>query len=306
VITGDKGVGKSCLLSTSTNKSCGIINVKVQPGRSGDDIIRASLQSLVNMPFHFIPPHDSARRVVFWYQLFSFGNTPTIIINAAERIRGQEFASLTGAVRTLVDDYKLRVIVDGSPNSLDESLLNTGRALILDIKPMTKDRIWSLPQLQELLFIVNTADNLGDIMWAVLGGIPAKYEKVWKKFEFLRISKDSVDTKQLIGELLCDEISSAIEIVRDAKTKSNMKEIIKLFDKEMNGIVYEQLTDKDLTRPTPDKVFHKIKKDKVCMLIPASNAIGIVLRHNLSKEPTLETLAKLVLPVVETHMKAKP
>jgi hypothetical protein len=30
VITGDKGVGKSCVLSTSTNKSCGIINVKVQ------------------------------------------------------------------------------------------------------------------------------------------------------------------------------------------------------------------------------------------------------------------------------------
>ena len=91
VITGDKGVGKSCLLSTSTNNTCGIINVKVPPGKSGDDfIIRASLQSLVNMPFDFIPPYDSARRVIFWYQLFSFGNTPTIIINATERKIGQE------------------------------------------------------------------------------------------------------------------------------------------------------------------------------------------------------------------------
>jgi hypothetical protein len=143
-------------------------------------------------------------------------------------------------------------------------------------------------------------------MWAVLGGIPAKYEKVWRKFKRLRQSKDSVDAKQLIGELLCDEIYSAIEIVRDAKTKSTMTEIIDLFDKGINGIVCEQLTNKGLTRPTPDKAFHKIKKDKASMLIPASNAIGIVLRHNLSKEPTLETLAKLVLPVVETHMKAKP
>jgi len=79
------------LLSTSTNNTCGIINVKVPPGKSGDDfIIRASLQSLVNMPFDFIPPYDSARRVIFWYQLFSFGNTPTIIINATERKIGQE------------------------------------------------------------------------------------------------------------------------------------------------------------------------------------------------------------------------
>jgi hypothetical protein len=54
---------------------------------------------------------------------------------------GQEYASLTGAVRTLVDDYKLRVIVDGSPNSLDESLLNTDRAHVIEIKPMTKDMI---------------------------------------------------------------------------------------------------------------------------------------------------------------------
>jgi hypothetical protein len=301
VITGDKGVGKSCLLSTSTNKTCGIINVKVQPGKSGDDIIRASLQSLVNMPFDFIPPHDSARRVVFWYQLFSFGNAPTIIINASERKIGQESASLTGAVRTLVDDYKLRVIIDGSPNSLDESLLNTKRASVLDIKPMTKDMIWSLPQLQEFLSIVNKADNLGDIVWAVLGGIPADYEKVWRDFERLRLSKDSIDAKQLIGELLCDEISSAIKIVEDSKTKFNMKEIIKLFDKEQNAIIKRQLTDKDLTRPTPDKVFHEIKKDKIFMLVPASNAIGIVLHHNLSTEPTIDTLEKLVLPVVETH-----
>jgi hypothetical protein len=160
---------------------------------------------------------------------------------------------------------------------------------------MTKEMIWSLPQLQEFLSIVNKTDNLADIAWAVLGGIPADYEKVWKKFEFLRISKDSADAKQLIGELLCDEISSAIEIVEDAKTKSNMKEIFRLFDKENNGIVRHQLTDKDLTRPTPDKVFHKIERNGIFTLVPASNAIGIVLRHNLLQKPTLQKLEELVI-----------
>jgi hypothetical protein len=295
VVTGDKGVGKSCLLSTSTNKTCGIINVKASPGDKDKDIIRASLQSLVNMPFDFIPPHDSARRVVFWYQVFSFGNTPTIIINATERKIGQESASLTGAVRTLVDDYKLRVIIDGSPNSLDESLLNTKRASVIDIKPMTKDMIWSLPQLQEFLSIVNKADNLADIVWAVLGGIPADYEKVWKKIEFLRLSKDSVDAKQLIGELLCDEIYAAIKIIEDAKTKSDMIEIIDLFDKGINGIVRHELTAKKLIRSTPDKVFHEVERNGIAILTPASNAIGIVLRHNLLQKPSLEKLEELVI-----------
>jgi len=60
---------------------------------------------------------------------------------------------------------------------------------------MTKDMIWSLPQLQEFLSIVNKTDNLGDIVWAVLGGIPADYEKLWGKNEFLSLSKDSIDAK---------------------------------------------------------------------------------------------------------------
>jgi hypothetical protein len=246
------------------------------------------------MPFDFIPPYDSARRVIFWYYIFSFGNTPTIIINATERKIGQESASLTGAVRSLVDKYKLRVIIDGSPNSLDESLLNTKRAYILDIKPMTKDMIWSLPQLQEFIEIVKT-NNLGEVLWAVLGGITANYEIIWTKYKRLRLAEDSIDDKQLIGELLCDEISSAIKIVKNAKTNVNMKEIIKLFDNSKNGIVSNILTDKDLARPTPDKVFHEVEKNGIFILVPASNAIGIVLHHNLLEEPTLETLEKLVL-----------
>ena len=170
---------------------------------------------------------------------------------------------------------------------------------------MSKEMIWSLPQLQEFLSIVNKTGNLGDIVWAVLGGIPARYEKVWKKIEFLSLSKDSIDAKQLIGELLCDEIYSAIKIIEDAKTKSNMTEIIELFDKEKNGIVRHQLTAKKLIRSTPDKVFHEIERNGIATLVPASNAIGIVLCHHLLPEPTLEELEKMVLPVLESHKKMK-
>jgi len=76
-----------------------------------------------------------------------------------------------------------------------------------------------------------------------------------------------------------------------------MTEIIELFDKEKNGIVRHQLTDKDLARPTPDKVFHEIESNGIATLVPASNAIGIVLHHNLLQKPTPETLEKILLSV---------
>ncbi len=73
-----------------------------------------------------------------------------------------------------------------------------------------------------------------------------------------------------------------------------MEEIIKLFDKEKMCILSDTLTDKKLERPTPDKVFREVERDGISVLIPASNAIGIVLQHSLSKKPTLDELEKLL------------
>jgi hypothetical protein len=69
-----------------------------------------------------------------------------------------------------------------------------------------------------------------------------------------------------------------------------MKEIINLFDKNKLSILCDTLVDKNLKRPTPDKVFREVKQGRVFVLIPASNAIGIVLRHNVTEEPSLTEL----------------
>ena len=58
----------------------------------------------------------SAPRVIFWYRLCTLGRSPIVVINATQGEAGQNYAGLTGAVGTLVDKYKLRVVVDGSPN----------------------------------------------------------------------------------------------------------------------------------------------------------------------------------------------
>jgi hypothetical protein len=292
VVTGEKGVGKTCLLNTVTSKTAGVIKVKAQPRHSEDTIIKNTLQRLTRLQFDFIPPFDSAKRVIFWYRLFTLGRSPMVVINAAERKVGQDYAGLTGAVRTLVDDYKLRVVVDASPNSLDETLLRTERERVFDIKPMTKEMVWQIGQLQELFKYVKDA-GLEDTVFAVLGGIPAKYEKLWdNSMVDLQAGRDA---KEVIGTHLCAAIYAAIKLVKDSKKKGNdMEEIIKLFDKEKMWIQSTTLTDKKLERPTPDKVFREVKQSGVSVLIPASNAIGIVLRHNLTEEPSLTELEKLL------------
>ena len=64
-----------------------------------------------------------------------------------------------------------------------------------------------------------------------------------------------------------------------------MDEIIKLFDKDKSIICSYLLEDK---KPTPDKVFREVEQDGVPVLIPASNTIGIVLKHSLTKKTHIE------------------
>lgn len=201
VVTGDKGVGKSCLLNSATSKTAVVIEVEAPAGDSHHMIIKNTLQSLPNLPYDFIRPERSARRVILCHRLFIFGRTPIIVIHAAKRKIGQETASLTSAVRSLVDNYHLPVIVDGSPNSIDDTLLRTKRADVVEIQPMTKDMIWSLPQLKDLLQIVKES-GLEHVIWGVHGGNPSKYQWLW--FRYRRLFKEGQDKRLLLEKLLCE------------------------------------------------------------------------------------------------------
>jgi hypothetical protein len=111
VITGEKSVGKTCLVKTATSYTSGVINVKVNPEDNEKMIIGEVLQSVTNLRFsHSIfGPVPNAKRVIFFYKLITGGRTPIVILNATERKHGDTYASLTGAVRTLTDEFQLRV-----------------------------------------------------------------------------------------------------------------------------------------------------------------------------------------------------
>ncbi len=135
---------------------------------------------------------------------------------------------------------------------------------------------------------VENAD-LDDTVFAVLGGIPSRYEELWRNAK--TDLQDGIPPRQVIGSHLCAEISAAIKLIKDAR---DMDEIIKLFDKDKSIISSHLLKDKKVKRPTPDEIFREVEQDGVFVLIPASNAIGIVLKYSLTKEPTLNELEELL------------
>ncbi|KAJ3108920.1 hypothetical protein HDU96_007374 [Phlyctochytrium bullatum] len=292
VVTGENGVGKSCLIDSATSKTPGVISVTAFSGQSLETIVKNTLQQLTHIECNLIPPFGSAERVVFFYRLLTFGRSPIVVINAAERRADLKYADLTGAARTLVEDYKLRVIIHGSPNSVNPSLFQTHREIVLHIEPMTREMVWQMHQLQDLFKYVKDA-GLDDLVFAVLGGIPANYQRLWScnKAEL----RNGRNPREVIGTHLCAEIFDAISVIQDSHgMNSDMGEIIKLFDKDKEWVLCKTLAEKKLRRPTPDKVFREVEREDNSVLIPASNAIGIVLRHSLAKKPSLTELEALL------------
>jgi hypothetical protein len=250
-----------------------VITVKVPAKQDEETIVKNTFKLLTEPPFKFMDPLKSAPRVILWHRFFTLGRSPVVVLAAFERKLGLEYADLTGAVRTLVEDYKLPVIVDGSPNSLDKSLLRTNQRVI-DIKPMTREMIWKLDQLQELFKYITEA-GLDDAAFAVLGGIPSRYEELWDntKTDLQKddntktdLQKDE-DARQANGTHLCAQIYAAIKAVEEfcGKDDTTVSKLMKLF-RETAVLRESTLIANQIKRPTPDKVFREVERDGVPVL----------------------------------------
>jgi hypothetical protein len=257
------------------------------------EIVDAALRELTGLSsrFSIANPYVNARRVVFWYRLLSRGDSPIIIINASERQPGQPYASLAAASRTLNEDFQLRVVIDGSPGALEPMLFRTGRQSVLEIGTMDRAMIEKLPQLQTMLAFV-AKFNLSDVVWSVLGGIPTKYEELDKSIT-RALDTEASTVQSAIGEYLCNQVSDAIRVVKEAKGVADMSLILSKMDFNKLEIVSQDLPD-EWKRPTPDKVLRKVEKEGKWGLVPSTNTIGLVLRHQLTEEPYLKKLVELV------------
>jgi hypothetical protein len=282
-------------MNTAISKTAGVIEVEALSTHNAGTIIEQALCELTNMRPGFLSPLASAKRVIFWHRVFTGGLSPIVVISATDRKSGDGYAALTPAVRTLVDRYNLRVVVDGSPSTLDESLFRTKRQRVFEVRPMTKEMVWQIGQFQQLFQYVKKA-NLEDTVFAVLGGIPADYQALWDYCATrLRTGRDA---REVIGAFLCSTIYTAMTHVNDARAKHPATaQMVKLFQ-EKSMLTMSTLLENNLVRPIPDKVFREVEQNGVPVLIPDSNAIGIVLRHHLTEEPSLDELEKLLKKTV--------
>jgi hypothetical protein len=101
--------------------------------KSGADkylFIDQALRALTGIPFDYVKPVGSARRLLFFYS-FLFKRSPIVVIRVPERV--------PQAVRDLTYLYGLRVVVDRSPNSLPPTILTTKRETVITVEPMSKD-----------------------------------------------------------------------------------------------------------------------------------------------------------------------
>ncbi|RYY42794.1 MAG: hypothetical protein EOO06_20635, partial [Chitinophagaceae bacterium] len=105
--------------------------------------------------------------MLFFYGLM-FKRLPIVVIRVPERLAGQQYADVPSAVRALADEYGLRVVVDGSPNSLPPELLTTNRERILSVEPMSREMIESIPEFQDFIGKLKRF-HLDNAVWQVLG-----------------------------------------------------------------------------------------------------------------------------------------
>jgi hypothetical protein len=126
VVSGQKGIGKTVAISTALKNKCGVVEVNFTAGDSADVIVEKSLKAIANLQYSFSSPYHSGRRVMFYYR-WIFWSKPILVLNAKERELNKPYAGISDAARRLAYQYKLRVIVDGSDNTLPDSLFATKR-----------------------------------------------------------------------------------------------------------------------------------------------------------------------------------
>jgi len=180
-------------------------------------------------------------------------------------------------------------------SSLAEEVFKTMREIVLPLEPMERCVLEQMEELAELQVALDEA-GLADVVWKVLGGVPAAYlqlNRCW--IENGKQELESVATKHLHARL-----SSAMsDINKRCAKQPDHESLLDLF--VSNEVVVESvLRELKSVRPSPDKILRTsvAQEGGRVLLLPADNAMRLVLRHQLHKPnkglmPTLDEIRKM-------------
>ena len=284
VVQGPKGVGKTCVVQTALQRTCGVVVVKVEPGEREGAIVSSALASIAGARSRLWDPSPSALRVLWWYCWLL--PPPIIVLRVSERPTGEPFAQTAGAVRSLVD-FGFRAVIDSSPNSLEPGTLATLRQAVIELGPMPRALLFSIPEHAALHGALREA-GLEDVVWAVLGGVPAHYNAL---HDTLRRAAPE-DTESLVERYLDEQLRGAISRLNELKPHPSLVPVLDDF-RLVDEVAESRL--KEVVSPSPNKVLRKVAAQggKATVFVPTDSAMALVLRHRFEVVPSLRELRAL-------------
>jgi hypothetical protein len=189
-------------------------------------------------------------------------------------------------VRSLAD-YGFRAVIDSSPNSLEPGTLATLRQDVIELGPMPRALLFSLPEHAALHVALREA-GLEDVAWAVLGGVPAHYAALRDK---LRRAAPK-DTASLVERYLNEQLRGAISRLNNLKPHPSLVPVLDDF-RLVDEVAESRL--RDVESPSPNKVLRSVaaQDGKATVFVPADSAMALVLRHRFEVAPALGELRAL-------------
>jgi hypothetical protein len=291
IVTGPKGVGKTCVVDTATEARFGVVSVRVPAATPEATIMAEVFTAITNTNPRAVEPRASAHRVLWWHRLI-FRTPVTVVLRASERKPTEAFAALDSSARALTHDFGVRVVIDASDNSLPENAKKTMREEVIEVGPMSRSVLESVPGLTELLSALKAA-GLADVVWECVGGVPAKYIQLLRMWERAGggVGRDLEAVVEPFLQLLFD---TAIDNRgKNVCANTRLEELYALF-REQNEVPNQLLEQWKLERSSPDKVLRLKWSDARRVLIPADAPTAVVLRFALTNAPNLQELKKML------------
>jgi hypothetical protein len=317
VITGPSGVGKTFLLEHfAASTRVAVICLSVMPDTTPTELIRQVHLELSNLlPLSYLSAESNARRVLYYYRLL-FRSSPVIVLklhghgdgfrgtnsnnsSSVSNLLGTQQSTLNqrgdsmsenvvAAVNSLVDDYGLRVIIEDTCDSWQLSgLVRSPRSTLVQLDEMTRPQIEMMPQLEPLFDQLKRIDDpngsLSDLLWTVLGGVPLNYVMLNERVCNL---SESEQIQNEVHDFILSHITQAIKIVHQSyRENCELRRLASLLDPDMS-IALAQIP-REIIPPENTNVFRHVFRDGEWKIVPANNAVAVVMKNNLKNMPTI-------------------
>jgi hypothetical protein len=229
------------------------------------------------MEYSIFSHYNSGPRVLFWYRCFFLSN-PILVLNAKEREPNEPYARISDAARTLASNYKLRVIVDGSDNTLPASLFATKRGEIISVEEMEKNILEAIPEFQPFIEKLRT-QKLDEVVYQIVGGVPADYILLTRATRGLEGEEFQYAVDLFLRELQ----SKAINLLYEAKlSHPGVEKIYERFLKE-EILIKNDISVQSIKRPSPDKTLRSVIKEGRLYLVPSTKAMAYILQNGCTE-----------------------